>query len=509
MLSIKPLTLASILLELTSLKSDPTAAVYSRSWMEIPFLLRDHENQPEQELKQLLNIMESILKLVCDAEIPVPNKRFLRADLEPITSPDESTSLSRSAQQVILLLNQTTDGFVMVVETKEFERMEELLSKAGLGDWRKEWKKKEKEEIRTREKSRTQHDQSRKVLQQQKKQHKQEENTKERRVTSFDEGPESHRTSSISSSRNLSTIKTLLVSSNRHTINKCLFLKMAKQMRPDLVKDTRLPLLYSDDVMSYPLHHHVKALENRNKHEQPPGKDNDVQNPLVDSGRVVVAFPDQQKDFSPFLSQNEHSTKADSLSNREGFANQQQQHINPQFPQQSSGAIVTQNSQFAVRSRHCTTTIITIKIAVPLQSVRSPNGLRGKNRAGHVEQSLLFVDIIHTVIGSLPTLLKPLVDAILIQKKSGQSMEEKLKDKKREKKKKVRKGAENECVARFWLNIQPIDEYDIFHNHLQFSLHHSIKSFLTTSSSHHLALFSHDAFSLLSITSLRIHCSYG
>ncbi|KAK2954043.1 hypothetical protein BLNAU_11006 [Blattamonas nauphoetae] len=113
----------------------------------------------------------------------------------------------------------------------------------------------------------------------------------------------------------------------------------------DLVKDTRLPLLYSDDVMSYPLHHHVKALENRNKHEQPPGKDNDVQNPLVDSGRVVVAFPDQQKDFSPFLSQNEHSTKADSLSNREGFANQQQQHINPQFPQQSSAAIVTQNSQ--------------------------------------------------------------------------------------------------------------------------------------------------------------------
>ncbi|KAK2959608.1 Multidrug resistance-associated protein [Blattamonas nauphoetae] len=113
----------------------------------------------------------------------------------------------------------------------------------------------------------------------------------------------------------------------------------------DLVKDTRLPLLYSDDVMSYPLHHHVKALENRNKHEQPPCKDNDVQNPLVDSGRVVVAFPDQQKDFSPFLSQNEHSTKADSLSNREGFANQQQQHINPQFPQQSSAAIVTQNSQ--------------------------------------------------------------------------------------------------------------------------------------------------------------------
>ncbi|KAK2943980.1 hypothetical protein BLNAU_21126 [Blattamonas nauphoetae] len=50
------------------------------------------------------------------------------------------------------------------------------------------------------------------------------------------------------------------------------------------------------------------TLENRNKHEQPPGKDNDVQNPLVDSGRVVVAFPDQQKDFSPFLSQNEHST---------------------------------------------------------------------------------------------------------------------------------------------------------------------------------------------------------
>ncbi|KAK2943979.1 hypothetical protein BLNAU_21125 [Blattamonas nauphoetae] len=32
-------------------------------------------------------------------------------------------------------------------------------------------------------------------------------------------------------------------------------------------------------------------------------------------------------------------------SNREGFANQQQQHINPQFPQQSSAAIVTQNSQ--------------------------------------------------------------------------------------------------------------------------------------------------------------------
>ncbi|KAK2951388.1 hypothetical protein BLNAU_13668 [Blattamonas nauphoetae] len=121
-------------------------------------------------------------------------------------------------------------------------------------------------------------------------------------------------------------------------------------------EDTRLPPLYSGDVMSYPLHPHVKALENRNKQEQPPAKVNDVQNPLVDSGRVVVAFPDQQKDFSPFLSQNEHSTvrlqaqryakqRADSLTNREGFVNQQQQHINPQFPQQSSAAVVTQSSQ--------------------------------------------------------------------------------------------------------------------------------------------------------------------
>ncbi|KAK2940244.1 hypothetical protein BLNAU_24848 [Blattamonas nauphoetae] len=76
------------------------------------------------------------------------------------------------------------------------------------------------------------------------------------------------------------------------------------------------------------LHSHVKALENRNKHEHPPDKVNDVQNPLVDSGRVVIALPDQQKYFSPFLSQNEHSTvrlqakryakqKPDSLSNRE------------------------------------------------------------------------------------------------------------------------------------------------------------------------------------------------
>ncbi|KAK2947343.1 hypothetical protein BLNAU_17730 [Blattamonas nauphoetae] len=60
----------------------------------------------------------------------------------------------------------------------------------------------------------------------------------------------------------------------------------------------------------------------------PQGKINDVQNPLVDFGRVVVAFSDQQKDFSPFLSRNEHSTvrlqaqryakqRADSLSTRE------------------------------------------------------------------------------------------------------------------------------------------------------------------------------------------------
>ncbi|KAK2955421.1 hypothetical protein BLNAU_9649 [Blattamonas nauphoetae] len=53
-------------------------------------------------------------------------------------------------------------------------------------------------------------------------------------------------------------------------------------------EDTRLPPLYSDDVMTYPLHSHVKALENRNKHEHPPDKVNDVQNPLVDSGRVVI-----------------------------------------------------------------------------------------------------------------------------------------------------------------------------------------------------------------------------
>ncbi|KAK2941616.1 hypothetical protein BLNAU_23471 [Blattamonas nauphoetae] len=103
-------------------------------------------------------------------------------------------------------------------------------------------------------------------------------------------------------------------------------------------EDTRLPHLYSDDVMLNPLHPHVKALENRNKHELPPGKVNDVQNTLVDSGR------------------NEHSTvrlqaqryakqRADSHPTREGFVNQRQKHINPQFPQQSSAAIVTQNSQ--------------------------------------------------------------------------------------------------------------------------------------------------------------------
>ncbi|KAK2961851.1 hypothetical protein BLNAU_3288 [Blattamonas nauphoetae] len=76
----------------------------------------------------------------------------------------------------------------------------------------------------------------------------------------------------------------------------------------ELMENTRLPPLFSDDVMSYPLNPHVKALENRNKQEQHQGKVNDVQNPLVDFGRVVVAFSDQQKDFSPFLSRNEHST---------------------------------------------------------------------------------------------------------------------------------------------------------------------------------------------------------
>ncbi|KAK2952974.1 hypothetical protein BLNAU_12150 [Blattamonas nauphoetae] len=80
---------------------------------------------------------------------------------------------------------------------------------------------------------------------------------------------------------------------------------MHSQQEP--MENTRLPPLFSDD---------------------PQGKVNDVQNPLVDFGRVVVAFSDQQKDFSPFLSRNEHSTvrlqaqryakqRADSLSTRE------------------------------------------------------------------------------------------------------------------------------------------------------------------------------------------------
>ncbi|KAK2950804.1 hypothetical protein BLNAU_14222 [Blattamonas nauphoetae] len=106
--------------------------------MDLYVILRDHEDQPEDNLKQLLNLMESILKLVCDDKIPVPNKRLLLSDIKPISSPEPSTSLSRSAKQVEYLLSETTDGLVMVVETKEFKRMEERIAGIGYGEGKTE-----------------------------------------------------------------------------------------------------------------------------------------------------------------------------------------------------------------------------------------------------------------------------------------------------------------------------------------------------------------------------------
>ncbi|KAK2942223.1 hypothetical protein BLNAU_22873 [Blattamonas nauphoetae] len=83
------------------------------------------------------------------------------------------------------------------------------------------------------------------------------------------------------------------------------------------------------------LHSHVKALENRNKHEHPPDKVNDVQNPLVDSGRVVVAFPDQQStSLLPFSERAQHcpfTGKANSQSYRRPLQQSENQPFDEEY----------------------------------------------------------------------------------------------------------------------------------------------------------------------------------
>ncbi|KAK2953187.1 putative Phosphoinositide 3-phosphatase [Blattamonas nauphoetae] len=170
---------------------------------------------------------------------------------------------------------------------------------------------------------------------------------------------------------------------------------------------------------------------------------------------------------------------------------------------------------------------------IPLPSLRSPTGLGGEKGAGQVLKSLLIVDArpkiaavgnkfmkggyedkkrvsnfadvaflgiqnIHKVRESLQALIKSLEDAIRIRKKEEPKKEEEKKEERREE-------AANDEGSRKRVNDSIRADYEII-------IDDPTQSLLASSWYHHLAMILHSASSLsslLSSTSLLIHCSDG
>ncbi|KAK2941680.1 hypothetical protein BLNAU_23409 [Blattamonas nauphoetae] len=133
-------------------------------------------------------------------------------------------------------------------------------------------------------------------------------------AASFDEGPELQLGRVLSHHRGISrpSIPSSSAATDIQSTSACFEDVQADVPSQESKRKILDSHLYSDDVMTYPLHSHVKALENRNKHEHPPDKVNDVQNPLVDSGRVVNEHSTVRLQAKRYAKQ-----KPDSLSNRE------------------------------------------------------------------------------------------------------------------------------------------------------------------------------------------------
>ncbi|KAK2946188.1 hypothetical protein BLNAU_18864 [Blattamonas nauphoetae] len=125
----KPLSIESVLEELTRLGPDVSGILRTPHWNHVPLLIRDWDGKDETLMMQLLDVISRILTLVSDSGLPLANKRLLHSSLDTLS---RRTFLSnegrRQIQQVLTVLADVSDGPFTMMETVTVQSMEQELS---------------------------------------------------------------------------------------------------------------------------------------------------------------------------------------------------------------------------------------------------------------------------------------------------------------------------------------------------------------------------------------------
>ncbi|KAK2941971.1 hypothetical protein BLNAU_23124 [Blattamonas nauphoetae] len=125
----KPLSIESVLTELTRSGSDVSVLVNTHLWNTLPLLIREWDGKDEGTMLRLLDELSRILTLVSDSEVAVANKRLLHSSLSALSqNPTLPKKLHTRTGPCLLLLDSVPDGPFMLVETDEFRNMEQSQS---------------------------------------------------------------------------------------------------------------------------------------------------------------------------------------------------------------------------------------------------------------------------------------------------------------------------------------------------------------------------------------------
>ncbi|KAK2959766.1 hypothetical protein BLNAU_5255 [Blattamonas nauphoetae] len=116
----KPITIESVLEELSSSKTDPSMIVNPPNWNHIPLLIREWDGKDETLMCRLLDEMSRILTFLSDSDLPLANKRLLHSTLFALSqSADKSKKVITRARQCLLHLESIQDAITRNEATRQ------------------------------------------------------------------------------------------------------------------------------------------------------------------------------------------------------------------------------------------------------------------------------------------------------------------------------------------------------------------------------------------------------
>ncbi|KAK2949358.1 hypothetical protein BLNAU_15738 [Blattamonas nauphoetae] len=119
-----PLSIDSVLTELTRSGSNVSAIVNTRDWNAIPLLIREWDGSDEATMLRLLDEMFRILLVLSDSEHPLSNKRHLHSTLSALSqTPDHSDQIRGRVQNCITRLESVEEGPLTVLTIGELDQM--------------------------------------------------------------------------------------------------------------------------------------------------------------------------------------------------------------------------------------------------------------------------------------------------------------------------------------------------------------------------------------------------